>query len=166
MHPSTLLLALTSLTLSTAVAAAKHSSATPTTTWTITGLNPAQLSALNAYESSLTHDTKAVSSISSILATATATEKNFDAYNTQAQSVLQAAVTATKSLDLPDIPKDLPKDVKSYLSSVYKHEISILTKQLSNTQTGTNKAVQAQATGYLMQAGVAAAGVLGVAALL
>ena len=166
MHPSTLLLTLTSLTLGTTAVAAAKSSAIPTATWSITGLNPAQLSAWNSYESSLTHDTKAASSLSSILATATVTDKNFDAYNTQAQSVLQAAVTATKSVDLPDIPKDLPKDVKSYLSSVYKHEISILTKQASNTQTGTNKAVQAQATGYMIKAGAAAAGVLGVAALL
>lgn len=145
--------------------AAKSSTISADTTW-ITGLNPAQASAFNSYQSSLTRDTKAISSLSSILATATASDKTFDVYNTQAQSVMQAAVTATKSVDLPDIPKDLPKDYKSFLSSVYKHDISILTKQATNTQTGTNAAQQAQATGYVKAAGVAAAGVLGVAALL
>lgn len=164
MYSPTVLLTLTTALLPLTLAA-KSSTFSVDTTW-ITGLNPAQASAFNSYQSSITHDTKAQSSLLSILATATASDKTFDAYNTQAQSVMQAAVTATKSVDLPDIPKDLPKDVKSYLSSVYKHDISILTKQASNTQTGTNAAPQAQATGYVKAAGVAAAGVLGVAAML
>lgn len=136
----------------------------PTASWSLTYANPAQESALSSYRSSISANTKLQASLSSMLAVATVTDTDFAIDNTQAQSILNVAATATSSVDIPDIPKDLPGDVKSLYSSVYKHEISILTKQATNTQTGTNAAPQA--TGGVKVVGAAAAGVLGVAALL
>ena len=95
-------------------------------------------------------------------ATATGYTDIFDEGATSVEAIIQAAVTATTSVKIPDFPSDMPKEIKSFYSSYYSEQISILSKQRTNTATNAAP----QETGFAKVAGMAAAGVLGVAAVL
>lgn len=73
-------------------------------------------------------------------------------------SVLQKAVNVVGTTEQPMVPTNLPKEMQSYWSSVYKAEISLLTKQATNTSNGA----VGMPTAAVMAAG---AGVLGAVGL-
>lgn len=118
----------------------------------ITGLNDKQASAFSSYQSALTND-KQYTSFSLELKTVTADYTIVDE-----NPALQSAVTGTATA-LPTAPTELPEDAQKYISSVYKAELSIITKYRS----GNNAA--AAPTGALIAAGAAAVGVMGFAAM-
>lgn len=160
MHPPTSLL-LSLLALVPIALTDNTPAPTANPSW-ITGLNDAQASAYDSFGSSLSADTKALSSISSVYATATSAD-NFDGGGTSVESVIQAAVTATTPVSPPELPSDMPKEIQSYYSSAYKAEISLLQKQRTNTATGNGAA---QETAHVKIAGMAVAGVFGAAVML
>ncbi|KAL8747249.1 MAG: hypothetical protein Q9190_000869 [Brigantiaea leucoxantha] len=98
---------------------------------TLTGLNSAQVSALDSYTSSVAKDTDALSPVITALATMTATPTG-TLDGSAASKGLQAAVTGGKAADLK-FPKDYPAPVTSYINSIYQGEASVLSKYASST---------------------------------
>lgn len=135
-----------------------------TATYTITGLNSAQSDAYASFTSSRGHDSSARSSLSALTASATQTAalSSFDPYGPSVISVLQMAVTATGTIEQPKVPTDLPKGYQTYWSSVYKAEISLLTKQATNT----SNAAMGMPTAAVIAAGAGMMGAMGLAGLM
>lgn len=104
-----------------------------------------------------------LASISAATASATQTSalSFFDPYAPSVISVLQKAVTATGSAEYPSIPSNLPSQYSSYWSSVYKAEVSLLTKQATNS---SNAAV-GMPTAAVIAAGAGVLGAVGLAGM-
>ncbi|KAL9033649.1 MAG: hypothetical protein Q9214_007413 [Letrouitia sp. 1 TL-2023] len=127
--------------------------------FTLTGLNADQSSALSSFSASVVSDTKAQGEVYTAAFTGMTALPTGTLDEGDISSGLQAAVTGGKAADIK-FPKDYPAPITSYINSIYQDEASVLRKYAS--KTGNYAPAM---TGRLAAAGAVAAGVVGVAVL-